>query len=147
MIKRKNGKKKGFSLIELIIVLAVMAIIAMIAIPNFSAVRDNSKDKADTQSCETIKRTVLMLVADETVTGSGTLTVSFNSDKSIATVAEATGTDTIKGEDKIKEALLQIKKPQGKVDKTVDGNTTKVDASKFQIKVEASGEVNVKTIE
>ncbi len=68
MIKRANNKKKkGFTLIELIIVLAVMAIIALIAIPNFAAVRNNSKVKADKQSCATIERTVLMLVSDETI--------------------------------------------------------------------------------
>ena len=68
MNKIIKKKKKAFTLIELIIVLAIMAIIAAIAIPNFMAVRDNSKVKADTQSCETIKRTVLMLVSDETIT-------------------------------------------------------------------------------
>jgi len=60
-------KKKAFTLIELIIVLAIMAIIAAIAIPSFSTVRDNSKIKADKQSIETIKRTVMLLVADETI--------------------------------------------------------------------------------
>jgi len=66
-IIKKKKKKNAFTLIELIIVLAIMAIIAAIAIPNFTAVRDNSKIKADTQSRETIKRTVLMLVSDETI--------------------------------------------------------------------------------
>lgn len=61
-------KKKGFTLIELIIVLAVMAIIAAIAIPSFSAIRDNAAVKADEQSKATVERTVLMLAADEKVT-------------------------------------------------------------------------------
>ena len=67
MNKIINKKKKAFTLIELIIVLAIMAIIAAIAIPNFMAVRDNSKTNADIQSCETIQRTVSMLVTDETI--------------------------------------------------------------------------------
>lgn len=64
-IQKQNQKKKrkGFTLIELIIVLAVMAIIAAIAIPNFAAVTTNAKKKADIQSCETIKRVSLTLVA------------------------------------------------------------------------------------
>ena len=40
MNKIINKKKKAFTLIELIIVLAIMAIIAAIAIPNFMAVRE-----------------------------------------------------------------------------------------------------------
>jgi len=122
MIKRGNNKKKkGFTLIELIIVLAVMAIIALIAIPNFAAVRDNSKVKADKQSCETIERTVLMLVSDETVKGEGTVTVSFNAKGEIAAAAIAgdkmiggSTNDKTGAEDVIKEALEEVKAPQGK---------------------------------
>lgn len=116
MIKRANNKKKkGFTLIELIIVLAVMAIIALIAIPNFSAVRENSKIKADKQSCATIERTVLMLVSDETVKGDGTVTLKFDAngklDKTNTTIA-----DSIKdSKDVITEALNEVKAPQGKV--------------------------------
>lgn len=132
MIKKSNGKKKkGFTLIELIIVLAVMAIIALIAIPNFTAVRENSKEKADAQSIETIKRTVLMLVADETVTTSETVvvTASFNDNK---TFKEATADkDKIVGLDKLNDALKEVKKPQANGD------------SKFTITIQADGEVDV----
>ncbi len=112
MIKRANNKKKkGFTLIELIIVLAVMAIIALIAIPNFSAVRDNSKIKADKQSCETIERTVLMLVSDETITGHGTIELTPPN-------VDLTGATNIKGSDGrdvktiVEEALKDVKAPQ-----------------------------------
>lgn len=117
MIKRANQKKKkGFSLIELIIVLAVMAIIAMIAIPNFTAVRDNSKLKADTQSCETIKRAVLMLVADDTIKGNGNIVIT--PETSTATTAPSTITpgpgNTKTVVQTIDEALKEVKKPQAK---------------------------------
>lgn len=71
-------KKKGFSLIELIIVLAVMAIIALIAIPNFNAVKNNSKIKADTQSCNALSRSVETLLVDESVKGTGTITITYS---------------------------------------------------------------------
>lgn len=120
MIKRANNKKKkGFTLIELIIVLAVMAIIALIAIPNFAAVRNNSKVKADKQSCATIERTVLMLVSDETIKGDGTITLKFGTDGKLdeanttadATIKDKDG-DEAKAEAVIAEALKDVKAPQ-----------------------------------
>ena len=67
MLKRLNKKKKGFTLIELVIVLAVLAIIALIAIPNFTKVRNDSLEKADVQTAEQIKDITLMAVADKDV--------------------------------------------------------------------------------
>lgn len=58
-------RKKGFTLIELVIVLAVLAIIALIAIPNFNKVRTDSQKKADDATCETIKGVTQMAAADE----------------------------------------------------------------------------------
>ncbi len=131
MIKRTNNKnKKGFTLIELIIVLAVMAIIALIAIPNFSAVRENSKTKADKQSCETIERTVLMLVSDETIKTSGTAVVSFDADNKISTVTNKGGSSIGDTElDQIKIALSSVKKPQ-----TKDTYEIVIDAGKATVK-------------
>ncbi len=146
-IQKQNQKKKrkGFTLIELIIVLAVMAIIAAIAIPNFAAVRNNSKNKADVQSSETIKRTVLMLVSDGSVptpAAKATYTASFANDK-ISKVADAEDKDnTI-----IKEALQEVKAPQGKTFTMVDGKATHTttDAKTFVITVDEKGSVEVVT--
>lgn len=138
MIKRANNKKKkGFTLIELIIVLAVMAIIALIAIPNFTAVRDNSKVKADVQSIETVKRTILMLTSDETIKGNDIITVTFNSTTGKIAAATITGTTMIGGdtnnkagaEKVIKEALGEVTKPQGNKIVTT-ANSTKTDTAK-----------------
>ncbi len=109
MIKRANNKKKkGFTLIELIIVLAVMAIIALIAIPNFAAVRNNSKVKADLQSCETIKRTALMLVSDETLGATAEIKVSVAENGAVS-VSGITDTDNV-----VADALAEVKAPQAK---------------------------------
>jgi len=115
-IQKQNQKKKrkGFTLIELIIVLAVMAIIAAIAIPNFAAVRDSSKKKADTQSCQTIDRTVLTLVADETVKISkeANVIVKFKADKSFDSTSTTVPAEVTAGGDELKDALKEVKAPQ-----------------------------------
>jgi len=150
MIKRANNKKKkGFTLIELIIVLAVMAIIALIAIPNFAAVRDNSKIKADKQSCETIERTVLMLVSDETIKGDGTITLKFGTDGKLDK-ANTTVDSKIKADkDVITDALAEVKAPQGKIIETKeeDGKKviTKKDATTYKITIDTDGKVTATT--
>ncbi|WP_346871155.1 type II secretion system protein [Clostridium sp. UBA5119] len=151
MIKRTNNKnKKGFTLIELIIVLAVMAIIALIAIPNFAAVRNNSKVKADLQSCETIKRTVLMLVSDETVTvtenTAGTpvsFTTTFNSDKKVSGISATTNGSITQGQTELVQALAEVKEPQGKVGTGKDAK----EATTYEIKIGADGYVEAVTAE
>ena len=66
-MKKINKKKKGFTLIELVIVLAVLAIIALIAIPNFTKVRNDSLKKADDRTMEQIKKITLMAIANEDI--------------------------------------------------------------------------------
>ncbi|MEG0307761.1 MAG: prepilin-type N-terminal cleavage/methylation domain-containing protein [Clostridium sp.] len=113
MIKRGNNKKKkGFTLIELIIVLAVMAIIALIAIPNFAAVRENSKVKADKQSCETIERTILMLVSDETIVGAGTVTYNTGGKSVVPDGVKTKGGDAAAAKIVIDKALTKVENPQ-----------------------------------
>jgi type IV pilus assembly protein PilA len=104
---KTHRKKKGFTLIELIIVLAVMAVISTIAVPNVIALRDNSKKKADKQSCEVIKRTVMSLVADDTIKSRTTITVTPNS-----TTGIISGQLTESEKTALQDALKDIKAPQ-----------------------------------
>ena len=52
--KLKN--KKGFTLIELIVVLAVLAVIMAIAVPRFVGVRETAKEDSDKATIDSIKK-------------------------------------------------------------------------------------------
>ena len=60
----KINKKKGFTLIELIIVIAIIAILAAIAIPKFGEVRKNANIKSDIANAKTIANATTALLAE-----------------------------------------------------------------------------------
>ncbi|MBB6697841.1 prepilin-type N-terminal cleavage/methylation domain-containing protein [Clostridium algidicarnis] len=127
LLTKERKKKKGFTLIELIIVLAIIAIIAAIAIPNFAKVRTESKVKADKQSAESIRRITLTLVTDEKVLPEDTFAV---------TEGTATKGTPFKGtvtDDDLKEYFKEVKKPQQ------DGKTG------YGVSISKAGEVTVTT--
>lgn len=130
-----NKKKKGFTLIELIIVLAVMAIIAAIAVPSYNAIKNQSAIKADEQSCETIERVALMLktqgdLDDDTYTITATPVENKKGEFTVAVTSAKEGTKVTK----LQEALSEVREPQQEgVDhyelvvsgKSIDCNTKK----------------------
>lgn len=155
MKNRKNKKKKGFTLIELVIVLAVMAIIALIAIPNFTAIRDNSKDKADASSLDVVERNILMLVSDGTLTTHTTDNVfkaTFATAGAKADVTSHKGSLTDDEVSKVNEALKNVTQPQGHVQGAKDANgkrpipTSKAKAKAIKVTVKPNGDVIAETV-
>lgn len=126
-IQRNEKKKKGFTLIELIIVLAVMAIIAAVAIPNFVGIKNSAAVKADEQSGETIKRAVQVLITDNTIT--------LPTDSQSFTIAEGGSVTGLSGnaETELENALSGLKKPQA---------ANKTD---FKVTLDSSGTIKVET--
>lgn len=97
-LKDLKKKKKGFTLIELIIVLAIIAIISAIAIPNFGKMQRNAKAKADIATAKNIATAVSAKVADGTITAPSTETPYLLNDANVATA--------------VNDSLQNIPKPQ-----------------------------------
>lgn len=59
--------KKGFTLVELIIVIAILGIIALIAVPNLTGVQKRSQVNADIRTAEEIGKAVRIWLTDGTL--------------------------------------------------------------------------------
>lgn len=111
MIKNTNNKKKkkGFTLIELIIVIAIIAILAAFAIPKFGDVRKSASLKSDLANAKTIANAATYLIAEGDV------------------VAEANGSSVVKAENattngnKIANYLQNVPKTEAKYDSLEKG--------------------------
>jgi len=69
-------KKKGFTLVELIIVIAIIAILAAMAIPKLGSMRNSARVSNDVAAAKNIATIASTLVSDGTITGSATITLS-----------------------------------------------------------------------
>lgn len=71
---RKMLNKKGFSLVELMIVVVIMGILIAVAIPLYGAITKNANNKTCATNIETIKNTCANYYASYDQTAVGSLT-------------------------------------------------------------------------
>lgn len=81
LTKKKNElqrkKKKGFTLVELIIVIAVIAILVALAIPKFGEIIKNSNEKADMATGKNIATVIAQQIANGvTIANSGDISTT-----------------------------------------------------------------------
>jgi prepilin-type N-terminal cleavage/methylation domain-containing protein len=64
MIKLFTKKRKGFTLIELVVVIAILGILAAIAIPRLTGTRENAQKKAIIANLRTIDSALTLATAE-----------------------------------------------------------------------------------
>ena len=62
-----NSRRKAFTIVELVIVIAVIAILAAVLIPTFSGVVKSANYNVDVQTANTLNKIISMAAAENTI--------------------------------------------------------------------------------
>ncbi|MBU3146316.1 prepilin-type N-terminal cleavage/methylation domain-containing protein [Clostridium sp. CF012] len=68
-MKKNVKRKKGFTLIEIIIVISIIVVLAAIAVPKYASIQKDAKVKADIASAKVIAEATTILIGKEEIEG------------------------------------------------------------------------------
>ena len=88
--RREEGKDKGFSLIELIVVVAILGILVAIAIPTFGGIQGTAQDNALKATAANGAMAVAAVVADGKAASTADLATLVAGDITAVTLAQGT---------------------------------------------------------
>lgn len=90
-MKKKKMNDKGFSLVELIIVIAIMAILIAVLAPQYLKFVERSRKSADRDTVDQLVRAVQIDYADPETTNNPAGTITVTNKSTAVTVSNATG--------------------------------------------------------
>lgn len=124
-INKALKNKKGFTLVELIIVIAILGIIAAIAVPKFKNIQESSKRKADVVTAKMLAKATELAIVEEKITipKSGTYEVSLTE---LATEGYLDGDDTKSQSKTGKEFEIKVDS-KGRVAVQIENGSTDID--------------------
>ena len=88
-MKKENRNNKGFSLVELIVVIAIMAVLVGILAPQFLKYVEKSRQATDIQTIDNIATSLKTYYADKEGTGTKTIEVTTTSVTSDTAITDA----------------------------------------------------------
>ena len=101
----KNNK--GFSLVELIIVIAIMAILVGVMAPQLIKYIEKTNVSSDTQLCDTVKNAITTAIMDPTIIANDADGIAALSTTAMASVATDFGGGDPEGGDTVKDAVAE----------------------------------------
>ena len=85
MKKQLRNKKKGFTLIELIVVVVILGVLAAVAIPRLTGNQEKAKISADKATLGTLQSAFAIAVANGDIQSDVTITIKADKDDGVIT--------------------------------------------------------------